>query len=746
MQCQKILLVYLLILCSIPADAAKQPSLDLFGIAYAPVPLKLSGTAIQDDDFMSEDAKPLWGMIGRDDLSTIRSLGASAVRLYGNNEEKDHTNFLDEAQARGLKVIPGISDYPYTQKVPGNCNATGGNCFANIKASYLKNLKRGFLTSNREYHKALAHIIVMNEPDLKMGVKAAQASTEHNPMQFALAMISAVDGMLEAEKEANVTGELVNFTVTFSFTSCTECKAPAAVTSPAMSQMLVLKEAFMNPQEFNYAPVNDLKAFYSTRFLNSFNTQNDVNSVKKLFISTYPTNFPSTPYFIEEYHDPNSVDISKDIAEMRSISLLYSGTLFLGFSFFEFQKRSDKLKLNEERFGMFELGKYRITTVTLGKQQYPVWCLNSVGSTPQAVAKAFVGGGVPTTIGCGPDPATLPLTQEGYSTVCGMKDGNKAKIFLHRVISHLGGVEVFQDPLREKAATMCTSSPKFDEGPQSLVATLVWTRDHSWQIQNQWISWEASPSCVSQRGTADVNVVGRKVEDLCQRVKMDCANVPKECSQNPWSMADYVFSFYYAEKKLRDPAKTDPMKDCYLGGAATLGKGKTAVHLKNAYKHKCIVTEDPTTTPVTAEGWLVIKALSKPNQTAIFLKRVVEEELNSKVLDDAELAAYAKWAWMAKGWDVLLIQLRWKAWVCGEGVRRTCSQAKSGTGFAKYAYLWTPVTGFSIVVLIAAVFSAVLVGMRPDTTKRWFEKQKALRLNHEYSYSDDEATSTASES
>merc|ERR550532_3819514 len=114
---------------------------------------------------MSEEALPMWDRSGRGDLRIIRSLGANTVRLYGNNPGNSHANFLDAAHREGLGVMPGMSDHPYYQQVPGSCISTGFDCFSQIKPLYAMNLQKGFLTINRTYHPALRVMNILNEAD-----------------------------------------------------------------------------------------------------------------------------------------------------------------------------------------------------------------------------------------------------------------------------------------------------------------------------------------------------------------------------------------------------------------------------------------------------------------------------------------------------------------------------------------------------------------------------------------------------
>ena len=64
-------------------------------------------------------------MSGAKDIAIIARMGAKMLRLYGNDPRFDGKKFLDYANRWGLKVVAGISDYPY-EHGPGKCwkNAT----------------------------------------------------------------------------------------------------------------------------------------------------------------------------------------------------------------------------------------------------------------------------------------------------------------------------------------------------------------------------------------------------------------------------------------------------------------------------------------------------------------------------------------------------------------------------------------------------------------------------------------------
>lgn len=177
------------------AAAARTPLLK--AICYAPVPLKGHEARLLDDDFMDEGAAPLWSAdSGRGDLLVMKQLGANAVRLYGNDPELQHGAFLDEAAAQGLEVIAGLSDYPYMQ-MKGSCAETEFDCYEQIKASYLLNLKGGFLKDNTSYHPALRTVVLINEPELVL-------QPAFIPAVFCKAIVSAFDAVLDAERQAAV--------------------------------------------------------------------------------------------------------------------------------------------------------------------------------------------------------------------------------------------------------------------------------------------------------------------------------------------------------------------------------------------------------------------------------------------------------------------------------------------------------------------------------------------------------------
>lgn len=368
----------------------------LKGVSYAPVPLRStrrpqSGHPLPDDDFMSNAASALWSADGRADLAVIESLGANAVRLYGNDAALDKRGFLDEAHRRGLEVLVGISDYPYLQ-MPGNCLTTERNCYMQVRDSYRKNLERGFLVKDpssglRTYHPALQTISLMNEPDLKF-------LPSERPGSFLKPILSAFDAVLHLEEELQVAGPMPNLTVTFSFAVCPACPDHGA--SPAVGQMSVLRDAMRDPAAFGYNTTRDLWGAYVRRFENSVNTANPAGSFNSLFLHLYDRVFPGVPVFVGEYHAPQVRNQVADLKEVIALAGNESNNL-KGISFFEFQARYDKGG-SELAFGLFGLGNRSLGRFALGpkdkSETYHAWCLAPLAAPAYVVSCPRVATGV----------------------------------------------------------------------------------------------------------------------------------------------------------------------------------------------------------------------------------------------------------------------------------------------------------------------------------------------------------------
>lgn len=599
----------------------------IMGVAYGPTPVKVLGATITSDDFMSEDAKPLWGRRGRGDLALLRGMGANTVRTYGNNNETDHSAFLNEALLQGLQVIPGMSDYPYIQ-MRGNCMTTGYNCFTQMKDTYLGNLQNGFLLANGNYHPAIMQVVVINEPDLKIPGMV-------DPFSFTKGIISAIDGMLEAEKLANVVGVRVNFTVAFSFAICSTCRQSATAGSkPALGQMIELRRGMLQPAAYNYTARNDLATFYRTRFTNCFNTANPAADMPTLIFNAYPVEFPTTPVFIGEFHS-TAMSGTQEAELTTMLTLAQSKSFFRGINFFEFQVSYHKGG-DEMAFGMFGLGTYNLQDMNFFGTTLSVWCLTPVTGLgwvqplPNAVARAY-GGTVPAaSLLCQPDPDKVPLTSDGFLRIRSLLP-TRLVDFVARAVRSSGGAVVNQAGLAQFTATTLTFG--------AMVTGLV--------AQPTWAKWDPLAACVADRN-ASFSDVGAALNIVCNTY--NCSRIPATCSA--WAAADYALSVYYNRNG------GSPLQTCYFNGAATFA----ASPAYGGAMSGCVVTKNPLTTPITEEGFQAIVSRGVSVPFATFINRVVAQSLNAVVSDQARLRQLAS-SPPNSLYDLLNL-LRGASWVC----------------------------------------------------------------------------------
>merc|ERR1719253_1162434 len=138
--------------------------------------------------------------------------------------------------------------------------------------------------------------------------------------------------MLDAEKDAQVTGPLVNFTATFSYAICMGCTRFS--TAPALGQMWQLDDAMKNPKKYGYTSRNNVTEAYRTRWTHSFNTQNPATDLQHQFLDGYEATFPTTPVYIGECHRVNA-NQTEDLGLI--LQHAKQSSLFLGISFFQYQ-------------------------------------------------------------------------------------------------------------------------------------------------------------------------------------------------------------------------------------------------------------------------------------------------------------------------------------------------------------------------------------------------------------------------
>lgn len=425
---------------SIPSVA----ELDAFhGMCYTPAPTKEAGK-LPTDDFMGSWARGLWGPLpGRDDLATIRQLGATLVRLYGNDPRLAHKEFLYRAADLALGVIVAFSDFPFIEEGGSKCAlAPPYNCKAAIFDQYSKMLLHGLTEDRgdgtRQYHRAVKGIILMNEPELKVSFNGINNQESRSQGYYTKVLITALDGALQAEAELQVvpdaTGGLPPFTITHSFDSCEQCLASQrgnTAGGTSVGQMVALAFMFdfalatLRPGLYGYpSPSRDLRAALQNRFAFGFNTQDRADVICERLLGPFQgTPLAGVPVYAGEYKpwymslpDQDTQAFSDDLAVVKGFvdgtgtCAGHSGkSLLRGVAVFEFQVSYWKGPGDHQMdYGIYDLGNSSLGRTekveATGWKDFPVWCLrqkrNQAGdSWPGAVANVF-GGSVPDDSSC----------------------------------------------------------------------------------------------------------------------------------------------------------------------------------------------------------------------------------------------------------------------------------------------------------------------------------------------------------
>jgi len=195
-----------------------------FGFSYGVLPTTEVGK-FPNDDMMAPWFRGQWAWDGRNDLGVMAKMGANMVRLYGNDPRWDAREFLDTANSWGLKVVAGISDFPYTSGdhkcIHGKTNHF--DCYEALKETYETRLTNGtFLLAGERgmYHPALDALVVINEPDLKLNNR--DRNKRGMDPHYMKVVLSAIDGILAAEAEQGVditSKDNIKLTAPFSYSS-----------------------------------------------------------------------------------------------------------------------------------------------------------------------------------------------------------------------------------------------------------------------------------------------------------------------------------------------------------------------------------------------------------------------------------------------------------------------------------------------------------------------------------------------
>merc|ERR1712241_164873 len=410
------------------APGSMPPLQPMRGVVYGALPCTASfGCGHPAEDMVQVGYEEQWGVKGRDDLGVMAKLGANSVRLYnslGMDMNRDHSRFLDYSQRLGINVLPGY--HLDASKIHGQC--PGFDCFQKWKTATLEGFERGYKKGD-SWHPAVAATILLNEPD---GFESLPECQPQGAWCRVKAAISALDGVLAAEKEAGVSAGRVRFTVTWSFATREsidgEQRGPG---NYGFQDMIAVVE---DPQIAHYTPrasLEELQQAFRKRWVHGLNTQSPWNFVRDVISQDY-SRFLPIPWFIGEYGGNGQDEdvIRADLESMQTHAL--GSEAFLGAAFFQFQTTYWKGGA-EMNFGLFGLGEEQLgetgEVCEMGCSKWPVHCLTtnlswlpgSKAHRARAVANAW-GGSIDHSSLCA-DERRLVTSTLGVKLACQITAG-----------------------------------------------------------------------------------------------------------------------------------------------------------------------------------------------------------------------------------------------------------------------------------------------------------------------------------
>lgn len=403
-----------------------------YSMCYAPSPTKEVGGNPATDDYMAPWSQPMWGAT-RKDLDRIKAMNVNTIRLYGNDPRLQHKDFLEEVYKRDMHVIVALSNFPFVQDKAACATALPYDCFGEIRDQWMEMLKNGFAVEglgSAHYHAAIKAIIVANEPELKFTNNGKIAGEVWSKGWYAKALVSAIDGIIEAEKIFGIVGGRPPFTVTHSFAICPECKSsqsPLAGKSAgqwtAVPWMYDVVLAMLRPELYdNYQPKHDLREALQQRFVLGFNTQDKHEVIcENVLAGLAQSPLSGLPVWSGEYKawyqsmpDSDMKVFQDDVHKMRLLADGHNtcpaaGAKLTGFSIFEFQTSYWKGDGDHQMdFGIYDLGSQELGKTIKAEEtqwkEYPVWCLrqkkNQAGESWVAAVAAALDGKTPSDGDC----------------------------------------------------------------------------------------------------------------------------------------------------------------------------------------------------------------------------------------------------------------------------------------------------------------------------------------------------------
>jgi len=364
-----------------PKPSSQNP---IRGICYAPLPCTANcrkGTGTPED--MTEPGYAnMWDASGRGDFGIIKAMGANTIRVYHPmgeeirfsqpKTEPDRTQFLAAVKSSGLNVLGAVD-----QSLP----CPNDDCYASWYRAVTLGLASGFAVQNA-WHETVWAVNMINEVD---GMTTRSDGTQ-DPAVYMKRLVSAIDGLLAAERDAKVTANLVNLTSCFT----TALAAPLGGGLASIFHGFSSMEAWIkNPHLLSYRPrvvtsLTDLAARVGGRWLHCMNAQIPWNGIIKLIPQDYTkVGMGRRPWFLGEmgFNGNHGDQITRDLKQMQTYAL-EGNTTFFGTLFFQFQTAYWKTG-SELNFGMFGLADKLGYSATIAatpwqkQKEEPLRCLTS---------------------------------------------------------------------------------------------------------------------------------------------------------------------------------------------------------------------------------------------------------------------------------------------------------------------------------------------------------------------------------
>merc|ERR1712127_321219 len=246
------------------------------------------------------------------------------------------------------------------------------------KKATLDGFKYGYRKGD-SWHPSVALAILVNDAD---GFGSLPECQPQGAWCRVKAAVSALDGVLAAEKEAGVEAGRVKFTVTWSF--ATRASIDGKLSGPGNYGFQDMVAVIENPQIAKYTPrtaLDDLQEAFRTRWVHGLNTKSPWNFVRDIISKDYEQ-FRPIPWFIGAYgaSGQDESTIRADLISMQKHSS--EDPAFLGAAFLQFQTNYWKGGA-EMDYGMFGLGEDIVSETGevcqpgYGCRTWPVRCLTT---------------------------------------------------------------------------------------------------------------------------------------------------------------------------------------------------------------------------------------------------------------------------------------------------------------------------------------------------------------------------------